>query len=117
MKRGVICREGESNTLLAPVWRAQGPLERMRGLLGRPPLAAAEGLFLSPCGSVHTVGMRYAIDLAFLDRRGTVVRTVTALPPWRMCMARGARDTLELAAGTLDRLGVRSGDRLVWMEQ
>src|SRR5580658_6350501 len=42
---------------------------RMKGLLGRDGLAPGEGLWIKPCEAVHTFGMRFAIDLVYLDRK------------------------------------------------
>ena len=59
--------------------------------------------------------MRFAIDAVFVDRAGRVVRVATDLPPWRLAVAaRGARDTLELPAGTAARTGTQAGDVLVF---
>jgi uncharacterized membrane protein (UPF0127 family) len=92
---------------------ADGPLTRLRGLLGRPSLPDGEGLLLRPSGSIHTWFMRFAIDVVFLDEDGTVLRLRADLGPWRMVMQRGARAVLELPAGTLARHGgVGLGDRL-----
>ncbi len=57
--------------------------ERTRGLLGRPAPAPGEGVWLSPCKQVHTVGMGYAIDTVHLDR-GQTVLFVQTLKPWRL---------------------------------
>ena len=59
--------------------------------------------------------MRFAIDAAFLDREGRVVRAAAHLAPWRLAIAaRGVRDVLELPAGTLARTGTQAGDVLVF---
>jgi uncharacterized membrane protein (UPF0127 family) len=59
--------------------------------------------------------MRFAIDAVFLDRTGRVVRVAADLPPWRLAaMARGARDVLELPAGTAARTRTQAGDELVF---
>jgi len=89
---------------------------RMRGLLGRPPIAVGEGMLLSPCGAVHMRGMRYPLDVAILARDGRVVAVYPSLPPggrtaWRH---RGGHATLELPAGTLGRTGTAPGDLLAW---
>jgi uncharacterized membrane protein (UPF0127 family) len=60
--------------------------------------------------------MAYPLDLAFLDRHGRVRKTVSALKPARMAGSLAATDTLELAPGTLARLGVKAGDTLEWRE-
>jgi len=87
---------------------------RARGMLGRPPPAAGEGMLIRPCRAVHTLGMRYPLDVAFLDRDGRVVEVYPALPPgaWSR-WHRAAIQALELPAGTLGRSGTRPGDRLV----
>lgn len=87
---------------------------RLRGLLARPPMRKGEGLLLLECGSVHTVGMTYPIDVAFLDAEGTVVRNVT-LGPCRVGIGGPeAVHALELPAGRLDETGTVPGVRLNW---
>lgn len=96
------------------VWRADRPWSRLRGLLGRTPLRESEGLLLVPCASVHTFGMGYALDLVFLDAEERVLEWAEWVRPWRVRAHRGARQTLELAAGGLDRLRPTRGERLAW---
>lgn len=102
--------------LLPRVWRADSAWERARGLLGRPPLAADEGFWIDPCASVHTIGMRYPLDLAFVDGDGRVRKLVYGLPPLRLANGFGARSTLETSTGVLARCGLRPGDVLDWRE-
>ena len=85
---------------------------RRRGLLGRESLDATEGLLLTPCKAVHTVGMRFAIDVIFIDRDGRAVRIVPALAPWRIAMSARAKAVIELAAGTAAAADIRIGDML-----
>lgn len=89
--------------------RADTFLSRLAGLLAIAPLQAGEGLLLSPCASVHTAFMRYAIDVVFLDRAGMIKKIVPALKPWRMAACAGAYQTLELAAGAAARLQFAPG--------
>ncbi len=116
MKRGAIYRAGSGECLVPAATRTTNAWERMRGLLGRPPLATGEGLLIDRCPSVHTVGMRYAIDLAFLDRGWRVLGMVHALGPLRFAGRTGARATLELPPGALDKAGIATGDVLEWRE-
>lgn len=91
---------------------------RAIGLLGRRVLGTEEGMLLAPCSSVHTIGMRFPIDVAFLDGEGCVLETHPALVPGRL--ARGgqrARATLELRAGLLADTDTRPGDRLIFEEE
>lgn len=99
-------------------------LQRFRGLMLSAPLAPQAGLLLPSCPSVHTMFMRYPIDVLYLDKEGTVIRCVPGLKPWRASISNAGRDaqgkararaahTLELAEGAIDRLGLACGDRLV----
>lgn len=97
--------------VLCSVEVAEAPGERLRGLLGRDGL---EGAFLLPrCRSVHTLGMRFAIDVAFLNRRGLVVATVAPMRRWRIgrMRLRGSQ-VLEAEAGAFDRWQLLVGDVL-----
>ena len=93
---------------------ADGPLVRMRGLLGRRDLPPEEGILLQPASSVHTWFMRFPIDVVFLDREMSVVRVVPRLGPWRWVARRRAAAVLELAAGESERRGIEVGHRLSW---
>lgn len=64
-------------------------------------------MYFEPCNAIHTVGMRYPIDVAFLDRSGVVLRVVEALRPMRMTMCWRAKAAVELAAGECRRAGLR----------
>jgi uncharacterized protein len=92
---------------------ADRPLSRLRGLLGRRGLAAGEGMLIRPAPSVHTLFMRFPVDVVFLDRSLTVVKVVHGLRAWRAAGARKAAAALELPAGAAATAGVRAGDVLV----
>ena len=81
------------------VAEARSCAARLRGLAGLPALGANEALLIPRCRSVHTLGMRFALDLVWLDHEGRVVRVDPAVPPGRVRGCRGARDVAELAAG------------------
>ena len=89
---------------------ADSPLKRMRGLLGRSGLGPGEGMLFRPAGSVHTLFMRFPLDVVFCDRDLVVVGVERGLRPWRMAGRRGAKVVVELAAGAA--AGVEPGDRL-----
>ena len=88
--------------------------QRLRGLQGRPALAPGEGLLLRPCRAVHMMGMRFPLDVVFLDREGRVMAQYRQLRPGaRTRWHRGAQDALELPAGTLDATRTADGDHIV----
>ncbi|MFD9904958.1 DUF192 domain-containing protein [Streptomyces sp. NPDC059063] len=83
---------------------------RRRGLLGRDGVAGA--LLLTRTRGVHTLGMRFAVDVAYLDRELRVL-SVRTMRPGRVGLPRlGARQVLEAEAGAMAAWGVRAGVRL-----
>lgn len=91
---------------------ADNPWSRLRGLLGRGRLPAGEGILLRPCSSVHTTFMRFSIDVVFCDGDLRVLSVVPGLRPWRFAAKRGAKVTIELAAGEAATRGVEAGAQL-----
>ena len=85
---------------------------RRRGLLGRDRLDEASAMLLAPCTAVHTAGMRFPIDVVFVDRQGYAVKVVPNLRPWRIALSAGGRAVVEMAAGSLGSGQVLPGDRL-----
>jgi uncharacterized membrane protein (UPF0127 family) len=85
---------------------------RMKGLLGRDGLAPGEGLWIKPCEAVHTFGMRFAIDLVYLDRKKRIRKVRSGVPPWRMSACLTAHSVIELPSGTILATQTRRGDRL-----
>ncbi len=93
----------QGRVLLPEVLVADRATERMRGLLGRDSLPPGSGMLLAPCGSLHTLGMRFALDVVYFDAAWRVVRVVRNLPPWRCCFGGWrARAALETQTGALD---------------
>ena len=83
---------------------------RTRGLVGRDGLEGA--ILLRPARSVHTLGMRFPIDVAHLDDDLTVLRT-TRMDGLRVGRpVRRARAVLEAEAGSFERWGLAVGDVL-----
>ena len=103
-------------TIAARVRVADTFFTRLRGLLGTAKLPAGQALLLKPCDSVHTIGMRYPIDLIFLDVGGRVLKVAASLKPLRAMRCAGSRMVLELPAGTVLRTGVEAGHQLLFEE-
>ncbi len=72
-------------------------------LLGRR--RAGAGLLIPRCRCVHTVGMRFPLDVVFLDDAGREIRRAQAVPSWRVVFERGAAAVLELPAAARPRPG------------
>ena len=90
---------------------------RTKGLLGRDGMdekdkATDKVLVLEPAGWIHTLGMRFSIDVAYVDRRGRVL-SVRTMKPWRMGLPRlRSRRVLEAAAGSFARWDLKAGDQV-----
>ncbi len=79
--------------------------------MGRRTLGEDEGLLIEPCSSIHTMFMRFAIDVVFLDKERRVVKVAT-VPPFRAALGGGSHAVLELPAGIAERNGLKVGDVL-----
>lgn len=102
-----LLRDGE---VLASLEVAGDRRARSRGLLGRDGVDGA--LLLRPCRSVHTVGMRFPIDVAFCDGDLRVLRVVT-MPRHRLSrLVWRSRAVVEAEAGAFGRWGLQVGDQL-----
>jgi len=89
---------------------------RARGFMGRPQPGPGEGLLLSPCRAVHMHGMKYPLDVIFLNRQGRVTAAYPDLKPGRRTAWHGeARYALEIAAGTLAETDTQEGDLVAWL--
>jgi uncharacterized protein len=90
-------------------------LERLVGLLAETPewTHASEGLWIYPCSSIHTIGMKFPIDVLFLNRKGIVVGMQESLRPHRMTRVfPRASSVLEFPPETIARTKTQIGDRL-----
>jgi uncharacterized membrane protein (UPF0127 family) len=102
-----LLRQGD---VLATAEVAETFAQRSRGLLGKSSFDGA--LILPRTRSVHTMGMRFAVDVAVCNKDMVVVG-VTTLRPWRMSLPRrGGRSVVEAQAGAFERWGLRVGDQL-----
>ena len=87
---------------------------RMIGLLGRKELPGREALLIVPCNSIHTMFMRYPIDVLFINRDFFVLKTLENFRPWRIYYCRNkVFQVVELKAGTIAKTGTAVGDKLV----
>jgi uncharacterized membrane protein (UPF0127 family) len=93
--------------------RAETLWQRLIGLLSRSRLNPGEGLWIEPCNGIHTLGMRFSIDVVMLDRRGCVLGIHHQVPPFRIIRRRsGWMGTVELRPGDLGPDTIQIGDKL-----
>jgi uncharacterized membrane protein (UPF0127 family) len=107
MRSGWLLRDGD---VVCALEMTDSFAERAKGLQGREGCEGA--LHLARARAVHTAGMKFELDVAFLSADLIVVGMVR-MPPWRVALPRkGARSVLQAEAGALGRWGVRVADQL-----
>jgi uncharacterized protein len=112
MRRLRVHNPTRNTTLAERALIADTSKTRKTGLLKHERLDAGEGLWLTPCEGIHTVGMKFPIDVLFLDKRRKVVKIRPAMPRWRMSACLRAYSVLELPSGTAARTQTSAGDQL-----
>jgi uncharacterized membrane protein (UPF0127 family) len=86
---------------------------RFLGLMGRAALPANRALLLEPCASIHTMWMRFPLDVIFLDKNNRVLQISNDIRPFRFCFApKGATKVLEMTAGNVNPTGICLDQRL-----
>ena len=95
---------------VAPLEPATSVRARTRGLLGRDGIDGA--LLLRPASSVHGIGMRFDLDVAFVDRHGVVLRVVRLRRGRATRVVLRSRAVLEAEAGAFARWGLGRGSRV-----
>jgi uncharacterized membrane protein (UPF0127 family) len=86
---------------------------RRTGLLKRDKLDPGQGLWIAPCEAVHTFGMKFTIDVLFLDRQRRVRKVRERMVPRRLSACLTAHSVLELPEGTIAATRTQEGDQLV----
>jgi uncharacterized protein len=94
-----LCRLGTATALGREVPVATGLGARLLGLAFLDRVEAGPGLLVPRCSSVHTFGMRFALEICFLDERGRLLAVRHGIPARRVVSHRGARAVLEIPAG------------------
>ncbi len=107
MKSAWLLRDGE---VLAALEVTESRAERMHGLLDREGIDGA--IVIRPARSVHSVGMEFALDVAFCDKDLVVLRTVSLAPGrvTRPCLK--GHCVIEAEKGAFERWKLQPGDRL-----
>ncbi len=88
--------------------------KRRTGLLKHTRLEPGEGLWIAPTEGIHTFGMKFPIDVAFLSRNKKVLKIRANMVRGRIALSLRAHSVLELPAGTLQATGTVAGDTLVF---
>jgi uncharacterized protein len=86
--------------------------KRRTGLLKHTSLEPGEGLWIAPCEAVHSFGMKFAIDLVYLDRKKKVRKIRKEMVPRRLSACLTAHSVLELPVGAIEASRTEPGDQL-----
>ncbi|MFZ5942662.1 MAG: DUF192 domain-containing protein [Bacillota bacterium] len=87
---------------------------RLKGLLGYTGLGQGEGMLLTPCSSIHCIGMKFTIDVIFVDIDKKVIWLRENMQPGTKETKLDSVHVLELAAGEVAKQDILMGDTLMW---
>ena len=105
----------EAKTIVEQCVLANNFGSRLKGLLGKKNMGKLGALILVPCDMVHTIGMRFTIDVIFVDREGVVLKITKNLKPNRIApRVPTAWAVIEMAGGMADISGIKPYQVLKW---
>jgi len=94
---------------------ANTAFKRLKGLLGRKSILPGEALILKPANSIHTMFMRFSIDLIFLDKKNVVVKIIHSMIPFRFtALYLSSSQVIELPSGVAKSCLTAAGDQIVF---
>jgi uncharacterized protein len=85
---------------------------RRRGLVGRQVLSSDVAFVISPSSAIHTFGMRFPIDVIFVNRNGRILKKVIGMKPRRLAARPWAYAVVEFRAHHPAVAHCRPGDVL-----
>ncbi len=116
MNIGLLKNETRASVIAKRVHLCRNLFDRLRGLLGTQTLGDDETCWLIPCNSVHTLGMRYPIDVYFLNKKNQIVSMIENLAPNKISpLVWDAHSVLEFKSGAARMAQI--GDQLLWEEK
>ena len=108
-----LLNKTKNQIIAAHVEVADSFMKRLVGLLGRKHLDEQHCLWIHDCRSIHTLGMKFSIDVVFVDENMQVKKVITHIKPGRMTLpVWKAHSVFEFNAGTLNANSIQPGDQL-----
>lgn len=86
---------------------------RLVGLLNKSSLNEQEAMWFDDCSSIHMLGMKFSIDVIYLDSNNRIVKMVESLKPWRCSFSFNAKKVVEVKSGMCKKYKFSEGDQLV----
>jgi len=112
-KKVIVYNLTRDNVILNEAEIAHSFYHRLKGLLGRSSLAVGKGLIIKPCRSVHTMGMLFPIDLAFVDSEDRICHITENMRPYRISpVIKKSSYIIEAPPGTFTSTGTSVGDKV-----
>jgi hypothetical protein len=112
-----LINQTKNITLAEDVLIANTIFTRIKGLLGKKYFSPNQALILDPCNCVHTLGMRFSIDILFIDKEWKIIQAICQLQPNRISrMYWSSNKVIELPAGKLGLTHTEAGDQLKFLD-
>jgi uncharacterized membrane protein (UPF0127 family) len=109
----IVTNTTRGSTIGEAIEVAETASQKVKGLLGRECLEEGQGLLFKGAGSLHTLFMRFPIDIIYTDKRGKVVKTAGAVRPFKLVAAPlRCYYAIELPAGAIAASNTQAGDHL-----
>jgi uncharacterized membrane protein (UPF0127 family) len=110
----IVRNTNRGTTVASRARRANSFWARGKGLMFERCLPDGGGLVIDPCSSIHMFGMRFALDVLYVDKHDRVVRAQENIKPWRIgpLRTKHARYVIELPVGAIQVSGTAVGDQL-----
>jgi uncharacterized protein len=109
-------KDGENLIVARKVFTADNFIQRSLGLILRKPLEYDEAFLIANCRSIHTIGMRYNIDVLFIDKNSRVIASFKNISPWRITPCIGeASSVIEFRSGFAERHLPQVGEKIIFV--
>ena len=88
-------------------------LSRLKGLLGKSEMIDDEALLITPCNSIHTIGMQFNITVIFLNKKNQVVRVINNVSPFKCFFCFSANKVIEISYKNNEKLNIKKNDYIL----
>lgn len=115
-KRPYKILNSRGDVIFSPLYFADSFSSRFMGLMFVPLPNLPWGIILKPCNAIHTIGMRFNLDVFFLDDDNQVLEIRRDVTPWLLCRNKKARSVLECPAGNIPLNEINIGSRIIFKD-
>jgi len=113
MKKVKVLNLSKNTVVLEEAEVADTFFLRLKGLLDRSNIPPGRGILIQPCRAVHTVGMSFPIDVAFIDSKNYICHLTEEMPPYKLSpTVKRSAYVIEAPAGTFSQTHTAVGDEV-----